>query len=389
MESLDEDARLMLRYRDGDADAFSALYARHKGPLYRYLLRQVRNAGAAADLFQEVWSRLVATRSRYEARAKFATYLVSHSAQLHHGFFPARFAPAHRCGERTPTHDGQSSEPEVPEYQRPDGIAEFAEQQSALLAALSALPREQREAFLLHEETGLTIEEIARVTQVGIETAKSRLRYAIRKLKKSLASRAAHGDDAASIAQGYEGTRSMHPPDDLDEYLRGDSALSCQYRRESAPTPPPALDRRVLALSRPPGSSDTPAARRAAPYLAPLAFAASVLLSVALVLAIVFGPQRPKRADDAPRVVRVAAHADLSPNSPLNRRLRLYSSDPQARRARRARGSPTSRRCAARDAIAKRMRNFAAFAAPTPAIRTGDAARSAAHKRHRRRGDFG
>jgi len=77
-------------------------------------------------------------------------------------------------------------EPEVPEYQRPDGIAEFAEQQSALLAALGALPQEQREAFLLHEETGLTIEEIARITDVGVETAKSRLRYAIRKLKKSL-----------------------------------------------------------------------------------------------------------------------------------------------------------------------------------------------------------
>src|ERR1700730_10765225 len=64
MEPFDEDAKLMVRYRDGDADAFSTLYARHKGPLYRYLLRQVRNAGAAADLFQEVWSRLVGPRGR-------------------------------------------------------------------------------------------------------------------------------------------------------------------------------------------------------------------------------------------------------------------------------------------------------------------------------------
>jgi DNA-directed RNA polymerase specialized sigma24 family protein len=39
---------------------------------------------------------------------------------------------------------------------------------------------------LLHEETGLSIEEIARVTDVPVETAKSRLRYAVRKLKKSL-----------------------------------------------------------------------------------------------------------------------------------------------------------------------------------------------------------
>jgi RNA polymerase sigma-70 factor (ECF subfamily) len=187
MESLDEDARLMLRYRDGDADAFSALYAHHKGPLYRYLLRQVRNAGAAADLFQEVWSRLVATRSRYEARAKFATYLfhIAHNCTM--DFFRRDLRLHHAASDAA--HDGQTSEPEVPEYQRPDAMAEFAEQRSALLASLSALPQEQREAFLLHEESGLTIEEIARVTQVGVETAKSRLRYAIRKLKKSLASR--------------------------------------------------------------------------------------------------------------------------------------------------------------------------------------------------------
>jgi hypothetical protein len=113
----------------------------------------------------------------------------------------------------------------------------------------------------------------------------------------------------------------MHPPDDLDEYLRGDSALSCQYRREPAPTTPPALDRRVLEMARaagdllPPHDSRTPRTSRASsgssPCLAPLAFAASVLTSVALVLAIVFGPQSTKRVDDAPRVVRVAAHAEL------------------------------------------------------------------------------
>ena len=184
MESLDEDAKLMLRYRDGDAGAFSALYSRHKGPLYRYLLRQVRNAGAAADLFQEVWSRLIAARSRYEARAKFATYLfhIAHNCAM--DFF--RRDPNMRHTARPEDLDGQALEPEVPEYQRPDRIAEFAEQESALLAAVGALPQEQREAFLLHEETGLTIEEIARVTNVGLETAKSRLRYAIRKLKKSL-----------------------------------------------------------------------------------------------------------------------------------------------------------------------------------------------------------
>src|SRR5271163_1215013 len=84
MDFLDEDATLMLRYRDGDAAAFSALYAQYKGPLYRYLLRHVRNAGVAADLFQEVWWRVIAARSRYQPRAKFVTFLfhIAHNCTM-------------------------------------------------------------------------------------------------------------------------------------------------------------------------------------------------------------------------------------------------------------------------------------------------------------------
>jgi hypothetical protein len=121
----------------------------------------------------------------------------------------------------------------------------------------------------------------------------------------------------------------MDPSDDLDNYLRGGSALSRQYRRESAPSPPHALDRRVLRLSREAQGT----ARRLSPCLAPLAFAASVLLSVALVLAIVFGPQTARRIDDTPHLVRVAAHANVPKNAPLYRKFQLYSSDPTHARA--------------------------------------------------------
>jgi hypothetical protein len=91
--------------------------------------------------------------------------------------------------------------------------------------------------------------------------------------------------------------------EELDEYLRGDSAVSRQYRREPAPAPPHALDRLVLE------------APRRSQSLAPLAFAASVLLSVALVLAIVFGPQSARRADDKPRVLKVSVYKTDPPRA--------------------------------------------------------------------------
>ena len=115
----------------------------------------------------------------------------------------------------------------------------------------------------------------------------------------------------------------MDQPDDLDEYLRGDTALSRRYRRESAPMPPHVLDRRVLRLCRQPERT----AQRLSPCLQPLAFAACVLLSVALVLAMVFGPAARRMDDNAPRLVRVAARTDMTSSVSLNRRAPLYSND--------------------------------------------------------------
>ena len=115
----------------------------------------------------------------------------------------------------------------------------------------------------------------------------------------------------------------MDQPDDLAEYLRGDTALSRRYRRESAPAPPQFLDRRVLRLSR----QAERTAQHLSPCLQPLAFAACVLLSVARVLAMVFGPAARHVDDNTPRLVRVAARAEVPPNVSLNRKSQLYGSD--------------------------------------------------------------
>jgi len=65
----------MLAYRQGDAGAFETLYARHKGPLYRFVLRSVRERGLAEELYQEIWMRVIEARGRYTVQARFTTWL--------------------------------------------------------------------------------------------------------------------------------------------------------------------------------------------------------------------------------------------------------------------------------------------------------------------------
>jgi RNA polymerase sigma-70 factor (ECF subfamily) len=174
----------MLRYARGDLSAFTRLYERHKGALYRYLLRQTREHAASDDLFQEVWSRVIASRERYEPRAKFSTYLfsIAHNCFIDHcrraGTSPIARAETLEDETREALTDGA--------HRGPERQAESAQLAARLRAALERLPAEQREVFVLHEETGLNLEEIAALTGVGMETAKSRLRYALAKLRQSL-----------------------------------------------------------------------------------------------------------------------------------------------------------------------------------------------------------
>lgn len=175
----------MERYRDGDAAAFDALYARHRGPLYRFILRQCRAPAEADELFQDVWMNLVRARERYRREAKFTTYLyhVAHNRLIDHYRRKPALIPVSLDNEDDPV------DPPAPASASPERQVELRRQTSRLLAALEALPQPQREVFLLREEGGLTVPEIAEVTGVDLEAAKSRLRYAIAKLREAV------GDD--------------------------------------------------------------------------------------------------------------------------------------------------------------------------------------------------
>lgn len=177
----DED--LMVAYRDGNAAAFDELYRRHKAPLYRYLLRQCRDAAAAEDLFQDIWTNVVRSRANYAVAARFTTYLycLAHNRLIDHY---RRRAPAALMS----FDDDEAALPELqaPVHEQPERIFDVKAQAAQLLALLDALPEAQRESFVLQHEAGMTLEEIAAVTGVTRETAKSRLRYAMTKLRSGM-----------------------------------------------------------------------------------------------------------------------------------------------------------------------------------------------------------
>ena len=181
-----EDEALMLEYAAGDAGAFERLYARHKGPLFRYVLRSVKGRGEAEELFQDVWMKVIEARSRYAPKAKFTTWLytIAHNRMVDHWRARGLVTVASIDEE-----DSGVAEPAAAPSAEPHRLAEARETLDRLVAALETLPLVQREAFLLHYEADLTAAEIAAATGSNEEAAKSRLRYAMNKLREAI------GDD--------------------------------------------------------------------------------------------------------------------------------------------------------------------------------------------------
>src|SRR3954469_15300847 len=174
MEAPDE--QLMAAYRDGDAAAFETLYARHRARLYRFVLRAVKSRPIGEEVFQEIWLRVIEARGRYSPQARFTTWLytIAHNHLVDHWRKRGLTLVALE-GDETPAATPAPAE----QAQARESLERFA-------AALQALPALQREAFLLHEESELSIAEIAAATGTNEEAAKSRLRYATAKLKAAM-----------------------------------------------------------------------------------------------------------------------------------------------------------------------------------------------------------
>ncbi|MBI4952376.1 MAG: RNA polymerase sigma factor [Myxococcales bacterium] len=190
------DEVLMLRYQEGERDAFALLVRRHKVPIYNFVLRQVKSPSTAEDLVQDVFVRVVRSAAKFKHEARFSTWVYSIARNLCIDHLrkqalrrhPSLEQPAanhsadHQGGGATlgerlaDPHPGAEADRRVTS----DDIGRRIE------AAVERLPNEQREVFLLRQVSKIPFREIADITGVPENTVKSRMRYALERLQEAL-----------------------------------------------------------------------------------------------------------------------------------------------------------------------------------------------------------
>jgi RNA polymerase sigma factor (sigma-70 family) len=157
----DSDETLVGRYVRGDAAAFDQLYKRHELRVWRYLERNVRNQATSDELLQEVWCTLARNAASLESATRFRTRLFSLAYD--------RMTTALRA-QPEPTSTEEAA----------------ADSANPLTQAIGQLPREQREAYLLHIEGQLSVGEIAEITENPINTTQNALHGARMTLRELL-----------------------------------------------------------------------------------------------------------------------------------------------------------------------------------------------------------
>jgi RNA polymerase sigma-70 factor (ECF subfamily) len=174
------DEQLMLAYQAGDLSAFEQLYKKHKGPLYRYFVRQLRDNTLAEDLYQEVWGKVIKAVATYQVSAKFTTWLykIAHNLIIDHIRAVKPLHDTQALGEDQ-TMDSFNAASDV----EPDQQLQQQQQAKMLQGCIDLLPAVQKEAFLLNVELGLTAAAISDIAKVTLEATKSRIRYAYQSIK--------------------------------------------------------------------------------------------------------------------------------------------------------------------------------------------------------------
>jgi RNA polymerase sigma-70 factor (ECF subfamily) len=186
------DEMLMIRYQRGDRQAFAELVRRHGRRIYNFVLRQLRDANLAEDVTQQTFLRVVQSAAQFKNEARFSTWLyaIVRNLCVEQGL--------ERQQRRQATLDDEQPNAEqvdrplselVADSQRGASIERSAVSSqvgASIVRALEDLPDEQREVFLMREIANLSFDDIASITECPTDTVKSRMRYALNRLRDAL-----------------------------------------------------------------------------------------------------------------------------------------------------------------------------------------------------------
>ncbi|MCQ2379150.1 MAG: sigma-70 family RNA polymerase sigma factor [Victivallaceae bacterium] len=176
-----DDIALIRAFLGGAEAAFEALYRRHKGQLYGFLIHLTGSEAEASEVFSETWIRALDKLPRYRDDGKFGAWLL----RIGRNYYWDRC----RRRNRYPTDSLDAELPPAvaaPRCEEPEERRAADETGRAIEAALRELPPEQREVFLLRQQE-ISFREIATMQRVSVNTVLSRMQYALRSLRKKLA----------------------------------------------------------------------------------------------------------------------------------------------------------------------------------------------------------
>ena len=187
----ESDEGLMLRYQKGEVRAFELLLSRHRKPVFNFILRFVGDKAQAEDLLQEVFLRIIKGADAYQRQAKFTTWMYTIARNL---CVDASRRGKHRRAysldapmDRDEGKDGATLL-DVTSDGAPaiDRQAISGQLSGRLHSAIGKLSDEQREVFLMREFLDMPFKDIAEVVGCPENTVKSRMRYALEKLREEL-----------------------------------------------------------------------------------------------------------------------------------------------------------------------------------------------------------
>lgn len=181
------DEALLAAYAAGDLPAFEMLLGRYRSPLFNFLLRSARDRGRAEELYQDVWTKVIERCGDFRGDAKFSSWLYTIARNLSIDHQRKMRFRGHASLDATQAQSGQSLGERIANPgPSTEQLATGAFLRARIASAVEGLPDEQREVFLMRQLQGLAFKEIAEVVGIPLNTVKSRMRYALERLRSVL-----------------------------------------------------------------------------------------------------------------------------------------------------------------------------------------------------------